>query len=302
MTSAQTIAELQSFEGVATATPAQPRLLELRAEAFAGHFDRQPFVIGHHLANHPLFSLEQLVALSRRLPAEQVRYNTGRVEVGTGVYRGPQNGLSVEETIRQIEACESWMVLKFVEHDPAYRELLDRCLDEVQCLSEPVRPGMSRREAFIFISSPGAVTPYHLDPEHNFLLQIRGRKRVHIWNRDDRQVLSEEELEGFLASRQTQIEFREEYQARAATFELTPGTGLHFPVAAPHWVQNGDEVSVSFSITFRSRSSERRVIVSQANAQLRELGLKPAPFGRSALRDAAKYHAFRAWRRMRRLA
>ena len=32
------------------------------------------------------------------------------------------------------------------------------------------------REAFIFISSPNTVTPYHMDPEYNFLLQIRGTK------------------------------------------------------------------------------------------------------------------------------
>jgi cytochrome P450 len=39
--------------------------------------------------------------------------------------------------------------------------------------SEPLAPGMCQREGFIFISSPGAVTPFHLDPEHNFLLQIK---------------------------------------------------------------------------------------------------------------------------------
>ena len=66
----------------------------------------------------------------------------------------PRNGLSIEETIRRIEECRSWLVLKYVERDPEYRELLDRCVDEVQALCDPPLPGIDQREAFIFISSP----------------------------------------------------------------------------------------------------------------------------------------------------
>jgi hypothetical protein len=193
------------------------------------------------------------------------------------------------------------MVLKFVEDDPEYRQLLDRCLDEIRPLSETVAPGMQKRQGFIFISSASSVTPYHMDPEYNFLLQVRGKKRVTIWNPADRAVLSERELEDYYSERNFQITFKEEYRRRASSFELTPGAGLHFPVTAPHYVENGDEVSISFSITFQTPASERRRLLYGANARLRELGLNPSPVGESGLCDSTKHAAFRAYRLAKRV-
>src|SRR5262249_2973599 len=152
------------------------------------------------------------------------------ISVATGLYDGPRNGLSVRETIRRIEECRSWMVINNVELDPEYRRLLDRCLDEVQVLSEPVDPGMFRREGFVFISSPFSVTPFHMDPEYNFLLQVRGGKRISIWDSRDRSILSEVALEKYFSGANRQIAFKEEYQQTASVFELAPGQGLHFPV------------------------------------------------------------------------
>ncbi|MCI0489306.1 MAG: cupin-like domain-containing protein [Blastocatellia bacterium] len=277
------------------------RLLQLDAERLRSDFDRKPFVIGHALAHHPLFDLARLVELARNLPEECVEYNAGDIPVNMDPKQTPHTGLSVEETIRRIENCRSWMVLKFVEQTAEYRSLLDQCLDEVQTLTEPITPGMCRREGFIFITSPGSVTPYHLDPEHNFLLQIRGKKTVNIFDMEDRSLLSEEELENRINAKHRNMVFREEFQEKAEVFELTPGMGLHFPVTAPHWVKNGDEVSISFSITFRTSASERRSCVHTFNSYMRSRGLSPRPFGRSRLRDSTKYFAFRAVRRVRRL-
>ena len=41
--------------------------------------------------------------------------------------------------------------------------------------------------ARIFVSSPGAVTPFHMDHEHNFILQIRGNKKLYTWDPMDPQ-------------------------------------------------------------------------------------------------------------------
>lgn len=274
--------------------------LDIDASEFRAGFNRRPFMIGHHLTGHPLFELPRLIELATRLPEASVAYNAGNVSVAEGIYKGPRNGLSVEETIRRIEHCQSWMVLKWVEADPEYKALLDECLDEVQRLSEPLAPGMRKREGFIFISSPGSVTPYHLDPEYNFLLQIRGSKKVHIWDPGDRSVVTDEELEAYSEAQQD-MTFKDEYEEKAAVFELAPGQGLHFPVNAPHWIENGDAVSVSFSITFQTPASERRAAVYSINAALRRRGLKPTSAGRSVLLDAMKHHAWRLRRRMKRM-
>jgi hypothetical protein len=271
-----------------------PGILDIDGETFRAGFNRAPFLIRHHLADHPLFSLQRLIELANRLPEEKIKYSGSDISVTTGLYGGPRTGLTVRETIQQIEECRSWMVINNVELDPEYRQLLDGCLDEIRLFSEPIDPGMFRREGFIFISSPGSVTPFHMDPEHNFLLQIRGEKRISIWNSGDRSVLSEIALERYFSDIDRQIVFKEEYQQKAAIFELTPGAGLHFPIVAPHWVRNGDEVSISFSITFRTPASERRRVVYCANADLRGKGLNPRPPGASAFRDLAKYYGFRA--------
>lgn len=283
------------------AATAHAQWLQIDPASFREHFDRQPFRVRHRLCDHPLFSLPRLIELARSLPEDRVEYNAGNVPVSLDPSRTPRTGLSIEETIRRIEECRSWMVLKNVERDAEYRSLLDRCLDQVREHSETRCPGMHAREGFIFISSPDSVTPYHMDPEHNFLLQIRGRKQICLFDGDDRELLSEPELERFYARGHRNLVFDDAKQARAKVCELTPGDGLHFPVTWPHWVKNGGEVSISFSITFRTRSSDRREMIYHVNHQLRRLKLPASPVGRSHLADEAKCLAFRTLRCARRL-
>jgi len=271
--------------------------LVLDSTVFRQHFGRTAFGVSHYLADHHLFELGRLLELSRTLPASNVRYSSGKVGIGDGIYRGAPIGLSIQETIRRIDKSGAWMVLKFVEHDPEYRDLMDACLDEVAVLSNRFEPGMCRREAFIFISSPGSLTPYHIDPEYNFLLQIRGTKTMNVLDGADRSVLSEPEIEKFFSDRKHRIDFDDDYLEKAASFALEPGAGVHVPPAAPHWVQNGNEVSISFSITFRTPALERRALIYGANSYLRRLGLKPRPPGSSHLTDSVKYHGHRALRR-----
>src|SRR5262249_17424756 len=210
-------------------------------------------------------------------------------------------GLSVEETIRRIEDCCSWMVLKYVEQDEEYRELLHRCLAEVGVHSEPLRPGMRQAQGFVFISSAGSVTPSHIDPEHNFLLQIRGTKTVSLFDPRDRVLVTEQDLERFYNGSHRNMAFKDEYQSKAMVFELAPGQGLHFPVTAPHHVRVGPTYSVSFSITFRTPDLERRAMVHQVNPYLPRKRPNPAPFGHSRWRAGAQHHTPRLWRRARKL-
>jgi len=277
------------------------RLLDIDANEFRQCFDKRPFLIGHHLSDHPLFTLPRLIELSKRLPAKHVEYNAGKVPLTLDPTLTPQTGLAIDETIRRIEECCSWMVLKFVEQDDAYRQLLHRCLAEVGVLSEPLRPGMQLAEAFVFISSAGSVTPYHMDHEHNFLLQIRGTKSVSLFDGRDRSVLSEAELERFYSGAHRNLQFTEEYQKKAWEFEMQPGQGLHFPVTFPHHLKVGPSYSISFSITFRTPDLDRRAMVYKVNNYLRSRGWTPRPVGQSKLKDTLKCQAFRAWRRTSKL-
>lgn len=279
------------------APPAERSLLEIEPGEFRQKFTNTPFLIGHRLCDHPLFELDSLLELGRRLPESCIEYNAGNIPVSMDQTVTPRTGLSAEETIRRIAECKSWMVLKYVENDPIYRQMLEQCLAEVRPYSEPIAPGMRKPHGFIFISSPGSITPYHADPEHNFLLQIRGNKIVHQFDARDRSLLSEQELERFYGDHVRNLTFKEEYRKKAWVFDLQAGQGLHFPVTYPHFVQNGPEVSVSFSITFRTPDLDRRTAAYQFNNGMRKRGLSPSPVGKSAWKDSLKYQAMRVWRK-----
>lgn len=276
-------------------------MIEVDKEVCSAYFDRKPFHVAHGLGSHKLFALPRLMELARSLPEAFVEYNGGNLPVGVTAAQTPRNGLSPEETVRRIAENGSWMVLKRVEQSPEYGELLDACLDDVAAQAGRTLPRMLKREGFIFLSSPNAVTPFHLDPEHNFLLQVRGTKTVNMWDRDDRFVLPDKELETFYSAFvHRNLPWRDVFQTTAWQVGLKPGQGLHFPVAVPHWVKNGPEVSISFSITFRSQSSESRELIYRANARLRKLGLSPKPPGQSLLLDQTKRTAFAALAELKR--
>ncbi len=276
--------------------------LQLEPALFTAAFPHQPFLVKHALCGNPLFSLESLVALSTRLPSAKVEYNVGTIDIDMHDKLTPQNGLSVQETIRRIETCRSWMVLKNVETDPTYRALLDACLTDVAHFSERLTPGMRRHEGYIFVSSPGSRTPYHMDGEHNFLLQLTGSKKVYMWDGTDRSVLTEKEIESNYGGGHRNLNYQDAFEAKSQVFDLTPGLGLHFPVNAPHWVQNGPEVSVSFSVTFRTPAIDKRALLYAANGRLRSWGLSPKPVGESGVRDALLHNTVRGLRKLRSLA
>jgi hypothetical protein len=275
-------------------------VLDIDPEIFRTHFNRRPFLFRHSLSDHPLFKLPRLAELAKTLPPGIVEYNAGKIPVSLPDWENtPYTGLSAEETVRRIDECGSWLVLKRAEYDRQCLRLLNACLDEIQPMSEPIEPGMCEREAAIFVTSPSSITPYHIDHEINFLLQMRGSKTIYVFSSSDREVLSEQDLEKHFsgAAIHRNLAFSERHQERARVFELKQGYGLHIPTTDPHWVKNGNGVSISFSAGFKTRASIQRGKVYNLNGRLRKLGLDPTPYGRSAWLDALKNRASRIWNR-----
>jgi hypothetical protein len=64
------------------------------------------------------------------------------------------------------------------------------------------------------------------------------------------------------------------------------------PFSAPHWVQNGPETSISFSVTFNTRDTVSLESTYKMNALLRRRGLEPRPVGASVVRDRVKEQAW----------
>jgi hypothetical protein len=277
-------------------------LLDLDPSVFREKFNRLPFMFPQSAADHPLLKIPSLIELARRLPKQQIVTNSGSVPVGADIDRPVFTGLTGEQALERIEEAGTWVLLYGVNSDPVYRDLVDALLDEVQVLSEPLEPGMCDRKAYIFVASPGSVTPYHMDRDINCLLQFRGTKMVYIWDPCDRSVLPETGLELLFGKpSQPRPHYDESFQSRAYEFQLAPGFAVHHPFTAPHWVKNGPDVSVSMSITFRTRNIHRKMRVYTTNYHLRRLGWKPSPPGVSRLHDDVKSNVYGAYANVRAL-
>lgn len=250
-------------------------------DQFASKVDVTPFSIQHQLQSHPLFQLESLVELSKRLPKEQREYVFAKQEFGTHdnleqyKHAADNDELSTEDLINAIETQNVVIVLRNVESDHLYGEFVNHCLDSLAGTVEPVTGPISGRESFIFVSPPNAYTPYHWDPEQNFFMQVRGKKQMAIYDVADRELLPEEALERYYTQGQVITKCPEELFENYELFEMNPGDGVYVPVTAPHWVKTLDEVSVSVSINFRSPSSIRRARVFRMNRMMRKMGLRP---------------------------
>lgn len=268
--------------------------VDIDPAVFAASFPRAPFVVSHRHHEDPRLAMPAIVELALQLPEERVEYNPGDLDVNQDPHAVGSTGMGIRETLARMGEQNSWMVLKNIEQVPAYRALL---AESLAAMAPEVRDAVGEVcdiEGFIFVSSPGAVTPFHVDPEHNFLFQIQGTKRVRQWSVDDRVVVSEAQLEAACAGAHRNLPHRPEYDERAQVFEIRPGEGLHFPVQAPHWVENGDEISISYSFTFRSELSHNQRKVRFINALLRRAGLHPEAAGRSTGRDRLKLGTYRA--------
>jgi hypothetical protein len=270
-------------------------------ETLRGSYPEQPMLLDHQLTGHKLLELESLAALAQRIRPVDVEYNRGDLPVGVDPAATPSNGLSVEETIRRIEQCGSWMVIKFIEQDDTYRDLLHDALAAIEPAVTAATGSMLKREGFIFISSPDAVTPFHFDPEHNILLQVRGRKTMTIFPPDDETIVSGPEHERFHNGGHRNLPWQDEFSLAGRSFELSPGRAVYVPVKAPHWVKNGPEVSVSLSITWRSEWSYREEYARRMNHLLRSAGMSPRSPGRFPQQNHLKSLGYRVIDKARRL-
>ncbi len=266
---------------------------------FASNYPETPHKLTHNLRDHPLLSIEALAELGEALPVTSVEYNKGDLPVGIDPALVPANGLSIGDTIRLVETSGSWAVLKNIEQRPEYQALLIGLLTELKPHIEGKTGRMLKPQGFIFVSSPNAVTPYHFDPEHNILLQLRGTKVMTQFPAGDSRFAPDETHEGYHTGGHRNLVWRDELAAGGTEWPLKPGEALFVPVMAPHHVKNGPAVSISLSITWRSDWSFAEADARALNGVLRKVGMRPNAPGRFPVQNIAKAYAWRAISKLR---
>jgi hypothetical protein len=265
--------------------------LDIDATTFSDAFARRSIAVHHALVDHPLFSLDAMAELADRLPPASVRRErgdlplvnrSGYVDVG----EGPPSA-----TIRDVEQNGFRISLRDIQQDPQYAELIDECLDEVDEILGDREGGMRRRTGYLFITAPASNTPMHFDPEHSFLLQVRGVKHVSVAAFEDNSI-RQRELDRYYDGEECDFAAMEEI---AEDFRLDPGVGVYLPSFVPHWVTTEAGISVSFSIPFYTEFSERAESVNRINRRLRKLNLSPRGPGQSQPVDRVKAASFDLW-------
>jgi hypothetical protein len=280
---------------------------------FRAALDRIPQRLNHALAATGLFTLTRIADLvenifrageAKRLSLLQPLDHPGE-GFSKRICRAPHPGV-----IGEFATTRCWLGIRDPGAvDPSYRDVYRQVIYEAGRLAgQPLLEHSCRGHLTLIVSSPGVVTPYHLDFEHNLLCQIVGEKKVSLWRPDDRATLSETEIEQFYRGNPHSLRWRQGQQSSSLAFELAPGDALYQPPLAPHWVLNGSTVSISASFTFSAPPIERRARIYQANPYFRRIGIVPPPPGQSALADHARLAVmatvicWKRWRSRRRVA
>jgi cupin superfamily protein len=271
------------------------RLLDIEGGSFRDAFAKRGIVVRHFLLDHPLLSMEAIAELADELPPESVRRERADVPLTVAgkiedIGEGPPS-----RTIQEIENNRCRVALREIQSIPRYAELINNCLDEAATYVADREGGMIRRAGYIFVSPSKAVTPMHFDPEHSFLLQIRGAKKVSI-TAFANPAVRERELDRYYDGNPSAFDAM---AAEATTFSMEPGDGVYIPSLVPHWVETEEGLAVSFSIPFYTDYSQRAELVHRVNIRLRRLHLTPRPPGHSRVIDSVKAATYRSWTRLR---
>lgn len=234
--------------------------------ALWGH---RPIQLAHTMHRSPLFSMDHLAELIERYPREHYSLmQTGTVENRRLWRQGEIGNLSGRQVIDAISKGGLWLNLRMASSiDRGYAELLDQMFSEigakVQGFTAP------KHDAGILISAPEAQVHYHSDLPGQGLIQIAGRKRVYIYPATPPFVTPKNLEDIQLFELELDMPYAEWYDRHAVVIDLEPGQMLHWPLNAPHRVENLETVNISMTVGYENETIRRTRIVNLANGLLR---------------------------------
>jgi len=280
--------------------------LDLEPDEFRRSYNQRPFSVRHRLAEHPAFQLDALRALCHRLPRKLVKFRAGKIPDNANFDTSLDDfkTLTFEQAVDGLEEHRAYIAIYNAERDAEYGRILGGLLGELAAQTEGIEPGLNWYSTYIFISTEDAVTPYHMDREMNFLLQIRGTKTVRLWDPNDPDVMTPAERDRLLSfTTDLRPQYKSSLADKATIFQLEPGVGVHHPFIAPHLVHTRSGASISLAITFRTPKSDEWTDAHRFNhLVMRRVGLDPRTVGESSIVDRSKAQITRAVRRLRALA
>jgi hypothetical protein len=256
--------------------------------------DAQGFKVTHDVCDHSLLTRAAIRSLADRLPADSAEIGGGGLVAEGGLDFEATQRVDAAEALDALDGTARSLYLYNVERDPAMGALVSGILAEAYAQTGVDPTQVEKEEGYLFLTGGPTITPTHVDHEYNFLLVLRGRKKVFL-----------AEVPSVEAERALEKMYSGGYGTcarvpdRGAVFEVAAGEGVFIPPRSAHYVVNVDEPCAALSVVFSLRSLVRESAVYRANAALRRFGLHPGPVGRHPVADSAKALAVVAARRVR---
>lgn len=279
-----------------TSAAAVAPVISAANDALTIDFPLKPFAIRHALASHPLLTLPRIAELAAKLPRDQIEYSSGKMAISQDPNAVRGIDLDPVEVVRSIETAGAWMVLKRIEFEPEYREILESALLSVaraRGFDSIDAAGFEQVEGFMFVSSPNSTTPFHLDSEDNFFVQVHGEKFFTVYDNNDRFIADNDAIERSMTKHRN-LTFDEKFAPRAREFHLFDGDGCYVPFQWPHWVRTANEYSISMAITWKTREVRRINDLHFLNSMLRSVGLPQKAPGTQPTLDKVKLAFYRS--------
>jgi hypothetical protein len=259
--------------------------------------------VHHNYSDHPLLALSALEQLAERLyqkKSGQLRFLSEGIKADSkfDTLSEHRENKSIAEIFKNISNPGSWIAMYAVQSEPEYKKLAWDVINSVTGELKELDPGIFFADAYFFISSPPSVTPYHVDRENVFILQIAGKKGFASWNPSQREVISEEAIEEWIVSRSLdKLKYQPEFLKTAVVNDVVEaGEGLYNPVGAPHMTHAETDLatpespySITFSIVFYTKNTRRLAYIYVANKMLRKLGFTPKPAEKNKVLDQFKF-------------
>ncbi|MEH6559220.1 MAG: cupin-like domain-containing protein [Oceanicoccus sp.] len=267
--------------------------------------DNTDNIFTHSLVDHPLLQMDQIRKLVKRTPKDRIAFSAGEkpesADIGTShIYHKSEH--SLEYAIDNMENVDAYLFIDSPEKDPQFNQLFQDIKVDLDRFCQKNGYRLWEARLFLFVSSPGAITPYHLDHQHTLLAQIKGTKTLNLWPAMNYDLTPPSELEVFCSQITRKFQMREELEKLRKPYEMVPGQGVYIPFLAPHSVKNNDEVSVSLSMIFNTFESQKMWNSFRINHLLRNrLHLSPTLPGTSIWLDEVKHQSVRTLERLARM-
>lgn len=264
-------------------------------------FGKEPLLFKHTAHLSPLFRDDALAELIERTPRSNYYVNTMArgAKDRSSRREGEIRDLSGKDVLQAVARGHIWILLLYPETViPEYSQLLEKIYEEIQ---EKVPLKVFKKKISVLISSPSIPVFYHCDLAGQTLWQVRGEKTVYVYPNHE-PYLPQSNLEKIVLNEAHEISlpYDPEWDKRAAAFTIKPGDMLHWQLYAPHRIQNGNCVNVSFTTEHVTPVVRRNFTVNFANGILRRTtGLQSLSQSTSGLQYWGKFATVAAAKALR---